>query len=70
MDNRLLKGGRPRPFTIHGELHHRIRSLLPSTDSGGSYTQLYIYDVSSALKCREERYPHLKREVLSRIHTT
>ncbi|PIA36704.1 hypothetical protein AQUCO_03300131v1 [Aquilegia coerulea] len=32
MDDRVLGGRGPRPFTIHGELHHRTGSLLPDQD--------------------------------------
>ena len=52
VDHSLNNGGGPWIFKLHGELTHRIGSLLPPPDSTPSYAQLYIYDSEYALECR------------------
>ena len=43
-------GGGPPTFHIHGELHHRLGSLLPRDGERPVYAQLYIYDSRKALE--------------------
>ncbi|PIA61726.1 hypothetical protein AQUCO_00200011v1 [Aquilegia coerulea] len=69
MDERILSGRGPTAFTIHGELRHRIGSLLPAEGVEPNYAQLYIYDASTALAFRESRNPHLRNDVLGIINT-
>lgn len=52
LDNSLNNGGGPWIFKLHGELTHRIGSLLPPPDSTPSFAQLYIYDTEQALQYR------------------
>ncbi|KAF6136986.1 hypothetical protein GIB67_030750 [Kingdonia uniflora] len=54
MDNRVINGRGPLPFSIHGELRHRSGALLPDQDKRASYTQLHIYDSSVPLNERTE----------------
>ncbi|PIA31356.1 hypothetical protein AQUCO_05000025v1 [Aquilegia coerulea] len=70
MDNRILKGRGPTSFTIHGELCHRIGSLLPESDKSPSYSQLYIYDPQVAFDSRKKRNLHLDPAVLKIIQET
>ncbi|KAF7151523.1 hypothetical protein RHSIM_Rhsim02G0194000 [Rhododendron simsii] len=67
LDTRVLNGRRPLSFTIHGELRHRTGSLLPQPGHEAIYSQLYIYDPESALNARNNRNPHLRRDVLKTI---
>ncbi|KAG5562228.1 hypothetical protein RHGRI_005084 [Rhododendron griersonianum] len=64
---RVLNGRGPLSFTIHGELRHRIGSLLPQPGHEAIYSQLYKYDPESALNARNHRNPHLRRNVLKTI---
>ena len=55
VDNSVNKGGRgPPTFRIHGELCHRLGSLLPRREEHPVYAQLYIYNPHEALY--EESY--------------
>ncbi|KAI8536933.1 hypothetical protein RHMOL_Rhmol10G0295100 [Rhododendron molle] len=67
LDTRVLNGRGPLSFTIHGELRHRTGSLLPQPGHETIYSQLYIYDPESALNARNNRNPHLRRDVLKTI---
>ena len=57
LDNTLNNGGGPWIFKLHGELSHRIGSLLPPPDHTPCYAQLYIYDSEQALRYRTDN-PH------------
>jgi hypothetical protein len=69
------RGPGPYIFRIHGELCHRVGSLLPSAGHRPSYAQLYIHDPQEALAHRMARNPNLLRQtmeklqrVLARVH--
>ncbi|KAL5710281.1 hypothetical protein ACHQM5_020865 [Ranunculus cassubicifolius] len=63
-------GHGPRSFTIHGELHHQLGTLLPDPDKDPTYSQLYLYDVNTALDYRKNRDPHLRKDVFKLIQDT
>ncbi|KAG5521520.1 hypothetical protein RHGRI_033922 [Rhododendron griersonianum] len=63
----VLNGRGPTSFIIHGESRHRTGSLLPQQGQDASYTQLYIYDPTSALNTRTRRNPQLRRDLLQTI---
>ncbi|KAF7124123.1 hypothetical protein RHSIM_Rhsim12G0094200 [Rhododendron simsii] len=67
LDTRMLNGRGPLSFTIPGELRHRTGSLLPQPGHEAIYSQLYIYDPESALNARNNKNPHLRRDVLKTI---
>ncbi|KAF7140271.1 hypothetical protein RHSIM_Rhsim06G0045600 [Rhododendron simsii] len=67
LDTRVLNRRGPLSFTIHGELRHRTGSLLPQPGHEAIYSQLYIYDPESALNARNNKNPHLRRDVLKTI---
>ena len=52
VDHSLNNGGGPWVFKLHGELSHRIGSLLPPPDGAPCFAQLYIYDTQYALQER------------------
>ena len=53
VDNSVNEGwGGPPTFRIHGELCHRLGSLLPHHRDRPAYAQLYIYDPCEALEHR------------------
>jgi hypothetical protein len=60
---------RPGPyvFRIHGELCHRVGSLLPSAGQQPSYAQLYIHDPHEALNQRMQRNPNLARATMEKL---
>ena len=51
IDNSLNNGQGPYVFKMHGELIHKIRSLLPADNAEPTtvYAQLYLYDPQAAL---------------------
>ena len=57
LDHGLNNGGGPWVFKLHGELLHRIGSLLPPPDGTPCFAQLYIYDTQYALQ-RRMANPH------------
>ncbi|KAF6173591.1 hypothetical protein GIB67_022950 [Kingdonia uniflora] len=67
LNDRVINGRGPLPFTIHGELRHRIGSVLPDPNEDAKYAQLYIYDSSAALNECAERNPQLRIDVLDII---
>jgi len=55
MDYTVNNGGGPWVFKMHGELMHKIGSLLPAEGPDAdppSYAQLYLYDPQTALEKR------------------
>ena len=53
MDYSVNNGGGPWVFKMHGELMHKIGSLLPAEGPDAdpsSYAQLYLYDLQTALE--------------------
>ena len=54
-------------FKIHGELHHRIGSLLPPQGQPPVYAQLYILDAREALDHRMQRNGGLDPDVMYRL---
>jgi len=60
-------GGGPPVFKIHGELHHRIGSLLPPHGQPPVYAQLYILDSREALDHRMRRNSTLDPDVMYRL---
>ncbi|KAL5699216.1 DNA helicase [Ranunculus cassubicifolius] len=64
INDRVLNGCGPSSFTIHGQLHHNVGSLLPEPDKDPKYAQLYIYDAFTAQNYRQQRNPHLRKDVL------
>ncbi|KAF7126784.1 hypothetical protein RHSIM_Rhsim11G0010600 [Rhododendron simsii] len=70
LDPRVLTGSGPTSFTIHGELRHRVGSLLAQQGNDAKYAQLYIFDPASALEVRNRNNEHLRRDVLKIIQDT
>ena len=54
IDYSINDGGGPYVFKMHGELTHRIGSLLPAEGANPevAYSQLYLYDPQTALDMR------------------
>ncbi|KAF6170579.1 hypothetical protein GIB67_000514 [Kingdonia uniflora] len=67
LDDCILNGRGPIPFSIHRELKHRVGALLPEQIHYPIYVQLYIYDSSSALNARADRNPQLDLAILQLI---
>ncbi|KAF6172925.1 hypothetical protein GIB67_035479 [Kingdonia uniflora] len=67
LDDRILNGRGPKPFSIYGELKHRVGALLPDLGKQTAYIQLYNYDSASALNARVTRNPQLDTNVLKII---
>ncbi|KAF6136071.1 hypothetical protein GIB67_000475 [Kingdonia uniflora] len=57
MDDRVILGRGASSFVIHGELHHRIGTLLPNQGQEVMYAQLYICNPGVALPSRQRRNP-------------
>ncbi|KAF6169428.1 hypothetical protein GIB67_021431 [Kingdonia uniflora] len=67
LDDRILNGRGPKPFSIYGELKHRVGALLHDLGKQATYAQLYIYDSALALNTRISRNPQLNTNVLKII---
>ncbi|KAF6160384.1 hypothetical protein GIB67_019153 [Kingdonia uniflora] len=67
LDDQILNGRGPKPFSIYGELKHRVGALLPDLGKQAAYAQLYIYDSASVLNARISRNPQLNTNVLKII---
>jgi len=52
IDRSVNDGRGPPIFKIHGQVHHRIGSLLPCDGSPPKFLQLYIYDTSNEVQNR------------------
>ncbi|KAF6149779.1 hypothetical protein GIB67_017512 [Kingdonia uniflora] len=70
MDDRVVHRRGTSSFVIHGELHHRISSLIPNHEQDASYAQLYIYNPGAALDTCHKRNPRLNRYVFQVIQAT
>ena len=70
VDNSINEGGGgPPTFRIHGELCHRLGSLLPRHGDRPTYAQLYIYDPREALEHRMQRNTTLDPVIMERSQT-
>ena len=70
VDNSVNEGGGgPPTFRVHGELCHRLGSLLPHHGDRPVYAQLYIYDPREALKHRMERNATLDPIIMECLQT-
>ncbi|KAF6168761.1 hypothetical protein GIB67_012159 [Kingdonia uniflora] len=67
LDDQILNGRGLKPFSIYGELKHRIRALLPDLGKQAAYAQLYIYDSAATLNARVSHNPQLNTDVLQII---
>ncbi|KAF6148020.1 hypothetical protein GIB67_024195 [Kingdonia uniflora] len=67
LDDRILNGRGPKPFSIYRELKHRVWALLPDLGKQAAYAQLYIYDSASTLNTRVSHNPQLNTDVLKII---
>jgi hypothetical protein len=66
VDEERIAGTGPTSFRIHGELSHKMGSLLPSNDTiQPLYAQLYIHDPQAALDYRIRRNNVLNPDVMS-----
>ncbi|TDL14451.1 hypothetical protein BD410DRAFT_702923, partial [Rickenella mellea] len=64
IDESINNGRGPYVFWIHGELCHRIGSLLPAEGRSPAYAQLYIYDPRAVLDQRMQRNSNLRRDTM------
>jgi len=55
LNHTLNNSGGPWVFKLHGQLTHRIRSLLSQPIFAPSHAQLYIYNIQYALQCHMAR---------------
>ncbi len=69
--NRNRNPARPAPyvFRVHGELCHRIGSLLPEAGRAPQYAQTYIYDPRAAVDERLQRNSNLAIGTLQAVQT-
>ncbi|THH29066.1 hypothetical protein EUX98_g5120 [Antrodiella citrinella] len=69
IDRSVLDGHGPYVFRIHGELCHRIGSLLPSENEQPVYAQLYIHDPRDALQQRLSNNTNLRADTMEVLQT-
>ena len=51
-------------FRIHGQVHHRIGSLLPKENTTPTFMQIYFSDINNELDNRLKNFPSLNRLLL------
>jgi len=70
VDNSVNEGGGgPPTFRIHGELCHRLSSLIPHHGTRLTYAQLYIYDPHEALEYQMQRNATLDPIIMESLQT-
>ena len=52
IDKKINDGKGPYVFSVNGQIHHRIGSLLPSPDNCPKFTELYIFDTKNEIENR------------------
>lgn len=63
----MLPGYQPT-FRIHGQIHHRIGSLLHDPNEEPQFLQIYFLgDETDELDCRTKKYPELDKSLISRL---
>jgi hypothetical protein len=66
LDDRFKNYGIPT-FSIQGKLHHRIGSLLPSSNNNPQFAQLYFYDSQNELDNRMKYFSQLDKSILKTL---
>jgi hypothetical protein len=54
-------------FRIHGEMYHRIGSLLPNSETQPQFAQIYIYDTDHEIQNRLNIMPNLDLNILAEL---
>jgi hypothetical protein len=54
-------------FRIHGEMYHRIGSLLPNPETQPQFAQIYIYDTDHEIQNRLSIIPDLDFNILAEL---
>ncbi|RGB32558.1 hypothetical protein C1646_626032, partial [Rhizophagus diaphanus] len=54
-------------FHIHGEMYHRIGSLLPNSETQPQFAQIYIYDTDHEIQNRLNIMPRLDPIILGEL---
>ena len=52
IDRHINEGGGPYVFKIHGQVYHRIGSLLPNRGATPKFAELYIHDTQNEVSNR------------------
>ena len=68
IDHSITGASGPYSFRVHGELCHRMGSLLPENPTmEKSYAQLYVHDPDEALDIRRHRNPQCNPSVMQNL---
>ncbi|KAH7903120.1 hypothetical protein BJ138DRAFT_1021123, partial [Hygrophoropsis aurantiaca] len=67
IDRQMEQRGGISSFKIHGELCHRMGTLLPEEGEQPTYAQLYIYDPAEATNIRHQRNSELSHAIFAEI---
>ena len=54
-------------FHIHGEIYHRIGTLLPDPEIQPQFAQIYIYDTDHEIQNRSNVMPSLDSTILAEL---
>ena len=54
-------------FRIHGEMYHKIGSLLPDSETQPQFAQIYIYDTDHEIQNRSNIMPGLDLSILTEL---
>jgi hypothetical protein len=64
IDHQITGAGGVYTFRIHGEMYHRIGTLLPNPENSPSFAQIYIYDTDHEINNRLSVIPNLDFNIL------
>ncbi|PKB97523.1 hypothetical protein RhiirA5_258470, partial [Rhizophagus irregularis] len=64
IDHQITGVGGVYTFRIHGEMYHRIGTLLPNPENPPSFAQIYIYDTDHEINNRLSVIPNLDFNIL------
>ena len=67
IDRQITGAGGVYTFRIHGEMYHRIGTLLPDSESQPQFAQIYIYDTDHEIQNRSNVIPSLDFTILAEL---
>jgi hypothetical protein len=67
IDQQITGTGGVYTFRIHGEMYHRIGSLLPDSETQPQFAQIYIYDTDHEIQNRSNIMPGLDPTILAEL---
>ncbi|CAG8640302.1 2430_t:CDS:2, partial [Diversispora eburnea] len=67
IDQQMINTSGIYTFRIHGEIYHRIGTLLPDPNANPQFAQIYIYDTNNEIQNRMNIIPDLDPIILAEL---